>query len=285
MEQIIINGLVLGFFYCLLALGITLVYSILRILNFAHGQMFMLGGVVLYAFYVKLQLNYFLALLLIIPVLGGLGILCDMFLFRRLRELARSGAVTMLLAIGLSIVIDEFILLTFGDKDKGVPPVVQGVLDILEVKLTAERLLVCVLALILITVFIYFVQNTRIGRGMRALAQNREAAYLQGVDINRLSWLGFGIGAALAGLAGGLMAPVFGIAPGLSGSMTLKCFIVMLIGGFGSVGGAIVGSFILGLSESIGYTFLPGTSTFLFIYLAIILLLIFRPQGIMGQAR
>jgi len=191
----------------------------------------------------------------------------------------------MLLAIGMAIVLDEFILLTFGEKDKGVPPVVQGVLDVAGMKLTAERLLVSAMALVLILLFMYFVHRTRTGRAMRALAQNREAAYLQGADINRLSWLGFGIGAALAGVAGALIAPVFGIAPGLSGSITLKCFIVMLIGGFGSVGGAIVGSFILGFSESIGYTFLPGTSTFLFIYLAIILLLIFRPQGIMGEAR
>ena len=285
MEQIIINGIMLGFFYCLLALGITLVYSILRILNFAHGQMFMLGGVIIYLLYSELKMNYFLSLLLVVPVLGILGVLCDVYLFRRIREQARSGAIAMLLAIGMAIVLDEFILLTFGEKDKGVPPVVQGVLDVAGMKLTAERLLVSAMALVLILLFMYFVHRTRTGRAMRALAQNREAAYLQGADINRLAWLGFGIGAALAGVAGALIAPVFGIAPGLSGSITLKCFIVMLIGGFGSVGGAIVGSFILGFSESIGYTFLPGTSTFLFIYLAIILLLIFRPQGIMGEAR
>jgi branched-chain amino acid transport system permease protein len=189
----------------------------------------------------------------------------------------------MLLAIGTAIFIEEFILLTFGEKDRGVPPVVSGVFEVFGIKLSAERLLVCFIALILIAIFFYFVRHTKMGRAMRALAQDPEAAYLQGVDINRVSWAGFGIGAALAGVAGGLVAPVFGIAPAISGSMTLKCFLIMMIGGFGSVGGSIAGAFILGFCESIGYAVLPGTFTFLIIYIAIILLLLLRPQGLMGR--
>ena len=284
MEQIILNGITLGLLYCLIALGITLIFSILDILNFAHGQMYILGAVVLYGFYAHLQVNYFIALILVIPILAVVGILFDIFLFRRIRKLARSHASSMLLAIGTAISLEELTILIFGEKDKGVPPVVSGVFDFLGVKLSAERLLACALALILIGVFFYFVKYTRTGRAMRALAQDPEAAYLQGVDNDRISWIGFGIGAALAGVAGGLVAPVFGIAPGLAGGTTLKCFLIMLIGGFGSVGGSIAGSFILGFSESFGYAFLPGTWTFLIIYVAIIVLLLIRPQGIMGRS-
>ncbi len=283
LEQVIINGVVIGLLYCLISLGITLIYSILDILNFAHGQMYVLGGVIVYFLCTYLNINYFIALLLIIPVLGLVGIIFDRFLFRRLRKLARSHASAMLLAIGSAIFIEEFVLLTFGEKDKGVPAVSSEVFNIFGIHLSAERLLVCGISIVFVGAFFYFVRYTRTGRAMRALAQDPEAAYLQGVDINRVSWIGFGIGAALAGLAGGLVAPVFGVSPGIGGPMTLKCFLIMMIGGFGSVGGSVAGAFILGFCESVGYTILPGTYTFLIIYLAIILLLLVRPQGLLGR--
>jgi branched-chain amino acid transport system permease protein len=283
LEQVIINGIVIGLLYCLISLGITLIYSILDILNFAHGQMYVLGGVIVYFLCTYLNINYFIALILIIPILGLIGIIFDRFLFRRLRKLARSHASAMLLAIGSAIFIEEFILLTFGEKDKGVTAVVSGVFNVFGMRLSAERLLVCAISILLVGTFFYFVRYTRTGRAMRALAQDPEAAYLQGVDINRVSWVGFGIGAALAGIAGGLVAPIFGVSPGIGGPMTLKCFLIMMIGGFGSVGGSVAGAFILGFCESIGYTLLPGTYTFLIIYIAIILLLLVRPQGLMGK--
>jgi branched-chain amino acid transport system permease protein len=118
---------------------------------------------------------------------------------------------------------------------------------------------------------------------MRALAQDKEAAYLQGVNIHKISSLGWAIGAALAGLAGGLVAPIFMIYAGIGGETTLKTFLMMLIGGFGSVPGSIVGGMLLGFMEAFGYAFLPGTITYLIVFCAVILLLILRPQGIIGR--
>jgi branched-chain amino acid transport system permease protein len=139
------------------------------------------------------------------------------------------------------------------------------------------------MAVMFIVGLILFVRYTKPGMAMRALAQDKEAACLQGVDIHKISTLGFAIGAALAGVAGGLLAPILMVYAGSGGAITLKSFIMMLIGGFGSVPGAIVGGLVLGFWEAVGYAILPGTVTYLIIFCAVMFLLILRPQGIMGR--
>jgi branched-chain amino acid transport system permease protein len=140
-----------------------------------------------------------------------------------------------------------------------------------------------VLGLVLIISLLLFVQYTKLGRAMRALAQDREVSYLMGVDVDRVAALGFAIGAALAGLAGALLVTIFGVNSGVGNVYSIKAFIMIMIGGAGIVRGAILGAVVLGFAEAVGYALLPGSITYLLIFTGLIVFLLFRPQGLMGK--
>lgn len=283
MEQIIVNGLVLGMVYSLIALGLTLIFGIMGVLNFAHGQMYVIGGFVIYHLYGRFYLNFFLTLVICALILGAIGAIFNRLLFRRVMEKARREENTMLLAMGSAMLLEELSLHCFGEKSRGVSPVIDGVYEVFGTFVVAQRLFVVLVAGVFIAGLILFVKYTKYGMAMRALSQDKEAACLQGIDIDKTTTVGFAIGAALTGLAGGLLTPIFMIDVGLGGSVTLKSFIMILIGGIGSVPGAIFGGITLGFLESFGYAFLPGSTTYLIIFCALICLLIWRPQGIMGK--
>ena len=289
MAQIIINGLIAGMSYALIALGLTLIFSIMNILNFAHGQMYMLGGFAVYYFYARFTLsaytllNYFFALIMCILILAVVGIFFERFLFRRVLRVATRDESSMLLAMGTALVLENFALLAFGEKQRGIPPVFKGVKRIFGAFLPVERLMIFVISFFLIIALLLFIRYTKPGRAMRALAQDKEATYLQGVNINKMAMLGFAIGAALAGVAGGLLAQTYPVYTGSGTIISIKSFLMIIIGGAGVVSGAILGGLILGMLEAIGYGLIPGSITYLLIFAAVILLLIIRPQGIMGK--
>jgi branched-chain amino acid transport system permease protein len=283
MEQMLVNGVVLAVNYALIALGITLIFSIMNILNFAHGQMFMVGGFVVYYLYGVYHLNYFVSLVAVVFVLGFIGYCFETFFFRRIRILATREENSMLLAVGTALLLENLALSIFGEKQRGVPPVVTGVFRFGSAFLPASRLLVMLLALVLIVGLLLFVQYTKIGRAMRALAQDREVTHLMGVNVNRVAALGFALGAALAGLAGGLLVTVFGVNSGVGNAYSIKAFIMIMIGGAGVVPGAILGAIVLGFAEAIGYALLPGSVTYLLIFIGLIIFLLLRPQGLLGK--
>jgi branched-chain amino acid transport system permease protein len=279
----IVNGLVLGMIYALIALGITLIFGIMNILNFAHGQMYMLGGFIVYYLYGVLGLNYFVALLAVIAALGALGALFERVFFRRVLRLARREEQSMLLAMGTALLLENLALFAFGEKQRGVPPVLSGVYEIFGAYLPAGRALVFGLSACFVAALLAFVHYTKPGRAMRALAQDKEVTRLMGVDIDRIAALGFAIGAALAGLAGGLLVTVLAINSGVGTAISIKAFIMIMLGGAGVVSGAILGGFALGFAEAVGYELFPGSITYLLIFSGLILFLIVRPQGIMGR--
>jgi branched-chain amino acid transport system permease protein len=281
--QMIVNGLVLGMIYALIALGITLIFGIMNILNFAHGQMYMLGGFIVYYLYGVLGLNYFVALLAVIAALGALGALFERVFFRRVLRLARREEQSMLLAMGTALLLENLALFAFGEKQRGVPPVLSGVYEIFGAYLPAGRALVFGLSACFVAALLAFVHYTKPGRAMRALAQDKEVTRLMGVDIDRIAALGFAIGAALAGLAGGLLVTVLAINSGVGTAISIKAFIMIMLGGAGVVSGAILGGFALGFAEAVGYELFPGSITYLLIFSGLILFLIVRPQGIMGR--
>jgi len=283
MEQMLVNGVVLAVNYALIALGITLIFSIMNILNFAHGQMFMVGGFVVYYVYGVYHLNYFVSLVAVVVVLGIIGYCFETFFFRRIRKVATREENSMLLAVGTALLLENLALSIFGEKQRGVPPVVTGVFRFGSAFLPASRLLVMLLALVLIVGLLLFVQYTKIGRAMRALAQDRELTHLMGVNVNRVSAFGFALGAALAGLAGGLLITVFGVNSGVGNVYSIKAFIMIMIGGAGVVPGAILGAIVLGFAEAIGYALLPGSVTYLLIFIGLIIFLLLRPQGLLGK--
>lgn len=284
MSQMLLNGLVLGTIYALIALGLTLIFSIMRVVNFAHGQMYMLGGFIVYYLTVVFRVNYFLALLAAIVGVGAIGVLFEVFLFRRVLRIAKREENSMLLAMGTALLLENGALVTFGEKQRGVPEVVSGVLEIGDAFLPMSRLLVMGLAALLIVALLLFVQYTRPGRAMRAVAQDKEVTFLQGVNVTRISMLGFGLGAALAGAAGGLLVTIFAVNAGVGTAVSVKAFLMVMIGGAGVTAGAILGAFALGFAEAIGYEVFPGSLTYLLIFIGIIIFLVIRPQGIMGRS-
>lgn len=288
MLQVLINGLVLGTVYALIALGLTMVFSIMRVVNFAHGQMYMLGAFVVYYLYGQFGWPFWLALPAAAGVLALVGVAFNRFFFQPVLATATREENSMLMAVGTALLLENLALTFFGEKQRGVPDVVEGAFifgDVAEggVILTYPNLLVTAVAALSILGLLAFVQYTRPGRALRAVAQDKDAARLQGVDVKATTTLGFAIGAALAGLAGGLLVTVYGINAGVGTNISTKAFIMIMIGGAGVTSGAIVGGVMLGFAEAIGYDLLPGSVTYLLIFVAMIVFLVFKPNGMFGK--
>jgi branched-chain amino acid transport system permease protein len=286
MEQIIANGLYLGAQYALIALGLTLIFSLMNVLNFAHGQMYVFGGFVTYTVVVQFGLPFIVGLLASAVILAIMGAVIEKFLFAPVVRRSKRDESTMLLAAGIAFFLDAVILLLFGEKQRGVPKIVNGVFNWdMRIIMPYDRILIGVLAILLIVVFIAFMNYSRAGRAMRALAQDRMAAQLMGVDVARYSMLGFALGAMLAGLVGGLLVTITGVNLGMGGPTSIKAFLMIMIGGAGVISGAIAGGFILGMMESVGLTVLSayGDITYLVIFATLMVFLAVRPQGLMGK--
>lgn len=286
MEQVIVNGLFLGAQYALIALGLTLIFSLMNVLNFAHGQMYVFGGFVTYTVVVQLGLPFVVGLAVTAVTLALLGGVIEKFLFRPvIRRSAREES-TMLLAAGIAFFLDAIILLLFGEKQRGIPKIVDGVFNWdYRIIMPYDRILIGVLAIAIIVMFIVFMQYSKSGRAMRALAQDRVAAQLMGVDVDRYSMIGFALGAMLAGVVGGLLVTITGINLGMGGPTSIKAFLMIMIGGAGIISGAIAGGFILGMMESVGLTLLAvyGDITYLAIFSSLMIFLAIRPRGLMGK--
>ena len=287
MEQVIVNGIYLGAQYALIALGLTLIFALMNVLNFAHGQMYVLGGFMTYLVYGVWGLPFAVGIVASAVTLLIAGAVVEKFLFRPVLKKSVREESTMLLAAGLAFFLDAVILLLFGQKQRGVPKIMDGVQNWgdFTVVLPNDKIVVGICIAFMIVAFILFMQYTRPGRAMRALAQDRTAAQLMGVDTDKYSMLGFAVGAMLAGVAGGLLATITGVSSGIGGPISIKAFLMVMIGGAGVVPGAIVGGFILGMMESFGLSYLRayGDITYLVIFASLMLFLSVRPQGLMGK--
>ena len=285
MEQVIANGLYLGAQYALVALGLTLIFGLMNVLNFAHGQMYVLGGFITYVVYGQLGLPFPIAVLASGVTLAVIGGFMERYLFRTVIKRSHREESTMLLAAATAFFFDAVILLIFGEKQRGVPKIVKGVFNDFGVILPYDRIVVGIVAAALILGFIAFMKFTKPGRAMRALAQDRTAAQLMGVEVDRYTMIGFALGAMLAGVVGGLLVSITGVNSGIGGPISIKAFMMIMIGGAGVVGGAIAGGFILGMMESVGLTVLReyGDVTYLVIFAALMVFLAIRPNGLMGK--
>jgi branched-chain amino acid transport system permease protein len=286
MEQIIVNGLYLGAQYALIALGLTLIFSLMNVLNFAHGQMYVLGGFVTYTVVAQFEMPFIVGLIAAAVILAVVGALVEKYLFAPVIKKSKREESTMLLAAGIAFLLDAIILLVFGEKQRGLPKIIDGVFnwDFLII-MPYDRIVIGFVAIAMIVTFILFMQYSRTGRAMRALAQDKVAATLMGVAVDRYSMIGFALGAALAGLVGGLLVSITGINLGMGGPASIKAFIMIMIGGAGVISGAIAGGFILGMLESVGLTVLAeyGDITYLVIFASLMVFLALRPQGLMGK--
>lgn len=277
--QTFINGLVIGMNYVLIASGFTLIYGVMRLLNFAHGELYMLGSLVLYYVMTKFELNYFASFIVSIAVVGLLGVLLERVFFRPFRVM---HDVSLIIALGLALLISGSAFLISGPEDKGVPSVFTGTLRLGSLSLSLERLSVIAISALITTGLWLFLSKVRTGMAMRAIAQDSEAAALQGVNIDHISSIGFGLSSALAAAAGALMVPMYYVNPFIGATVIFKALVVVIIGGLGSVPGAAVAGLLLGMVESFGYTFI-GEVAELLGFIFVLVFLIFRPRGLMGR--
>lgn len=276
--QIVLNGLVLGAIYALVASGFSLIFGILNILNFAHGQFYMLA---VYSTYYLLQgrgIPYPLAGLFSILLIGGLGLIVERILFRRVEA---DEIASVVIGVGLLMIIGGASLIGFGEEARYIVNPYPGSLRFLNTFMSIQRILIVIVSIIVMGALGYFTQRSKLGLAMRATAQDREAAVLHGININRVYLLTFGIAAGLAAIAAVLMGPIISIDTSIGLPIMFKCLIVVVLGGLGSILGAVLGGLSLGLIESFGYTFI-GYSAELVGFTFVIAVLLIRPTGIKG---
>ena len=275
--QCLLNGLSMGLTYALMALGLTLIFGMMHIVNFAHGELLMLGAFCMYYLYGPLGINYFLGFILTIVILGFFGILLERIIFRPISGQVRPQIVG---SLGVSLVLMNLGYVVFGLKSKSVPSVIPGVTQVFGAFIAKERLMTMGFSLVLMGVLYVLLNKTRVGRAMRAVQQNPEAAALQGVNIDRINALGWGLATALAAAGGGLLAPIFSIHPAMGYRPVCLAFVIVIIGGLGSIPGAFFGALIIGLVESLVGTLLGSEFAWGSIFLLAILMILFRPQGL-----
>ena len=279
--QSTIIGVSIGSIYILMALGLTLMFGMMHIINFAHGAVYMLGAFVIYYVFFQGGVPYFAAFVLAMLLLGAFGYLVERTIYRPIK-----GGIepTLVALLALTTFLQAAGYPVFGQLDKHVPPVFAGTRNVLGVMVSVERLMIIPIAGALVVALYLFINKTRLGGAMRAIEQDKEAAALQGVNVDMINGLAFGVGFALAAAAGALMAPIFKLDPMMGEQPLLKAFIIIILGGLGSIPGAILGGLMLGLIDSIVATALGAEPAFLLSFVFIILVLLFKPTGLFGHA-
>ena len=278
--QIVINGLAMGASLALVSIGLTLIFSILRVTNFAHGVLYMLGAYTIVYLSGVLGWNYFVALIVAGIVLALVGLILEVALFSRFHGKLLEGAV---MAIGVALFIEAAAWIVFGGNPKSAPAPFPGVWNLGGIILHKHRIFVMAASAFLVGLLYLFVGYSRYGRAMRAMQQNAYAASLQGIDVGRISILTFMIGGALAGLAGGLMAPLQMMLPNMGSAPLLLAFVVIILGGMGSVGGALLAAIFIGMVQSVVISlWTPQLALGVSFFLAMLILLV-RPKGLFGH--
>jgi len=279
--QTALNGFTLGMLYVLVASGITLMFGIMHIVNFAHGAILMLGAFSFLILYQFLGVNFFLSLLICPVVIGALGIILGRICFQPFRgELDRS----FITSLGLILIFQASMLVCFGNFAFALRGPVQGVVRLFGIAISWERILVIVVGLVAMTGLFLFIKLNKWGQAMVASAQDDVGGMLQGIDLNKVAAACMFIGCGLAGVAGALVGTIFSIEPFMGEAYVVKCFMIVALGGLGSLPGAVVGGLILGFLEAFATVLTGAAIGPLIAFVIVIFFLLFRPRGLLGHA-
>ncbi|POZ54565.1 High-affinity branched-chain amino acid transport system permease protein LivH [Lysinibacillus sphaericus] len=281
--QQLVNGISLGSIYALIALGYTMVYGIIKLINFAHGDVFMIGAFIGFYAIAKWELGFLPALLLAMAVCAIFGVLIERIAYKRLRSATRIAA--LITAIGVSLLIEYTTIFFRGAQPAAYPEVIKNTtFDVFGVQISSTSILILSVSIVLMILLQFIVHKTKIGKAMRAVSHDADAARLMGINVDNTISATFAIGSALAGAAGVIFGvyytkidPLMGVIPGV------KAFIAAVLGGIGIIPGAMVGGMLLGVVESfvsaLGFSLWRDAAAFVIL----ILILIFRPSGIFGK--
>ncbi len=284
-SQTLILGILVGALYALVALGLSLVFGVTKFLNVAHGELLMFGGYASFWVFSLLGIDPFLTIPTTLIALTLIGAIVYQLFFVRMVKLPEETKIknTLLVGFGLSVILQNLALRFWSADDRGITASYSGVaFTVLGVRFPLVRLASLLTALIFLLALHLFLRKTYTGKAIRATVQDWEAATLMGIDIQRVYFLAFVLGAALAGVAGTLVAVNYSIEPSMGLNWTLKALIVMVLGGLGSITGTLVGGLLLGLTESVTSLLLSSNYREVVGLVLFVLILIFRPQGLFG---
>jgi branched-chain amino acid transport system permease protein len=278
--NILVVGLLLGGIYGLVSIGLNLIFGVIRIVNFAQGELVMLGMYGAYACYLMLDMDPYLSILVVVPALFVFGVLIQRFI---LQPLQNEPSMQIFATFGLLLLLQNIVLAVTRGTGYTVPTDLSSVvIDVAGLKISLVRLIALFAVTIVAVAMSWFLRHTLPGKAIRAVTQDRRAARHMGINVELTFMLTFGIGAALAGLAGTLLAPIYTMSPQIGGNFILAAFAVVVLGGLGSVWGAFIGGFIIGLIEALAGYYLDPALKHAVWFLVFIAVLIIRPGGLFG---
>ena len=279
--QSIVNGLIQGGFFALFAVGLVLIFGVMGVVNFAHGELVMVGAFTIWLLHSQYGLAYIPAIMAAIVLVTLIGLLMERFLFRPTRSDPLAG---LICSIGVLFILQVVATLVGGDgPSKQVPPPYHGTLVLFDtLRIPYQRVFSLVISTIALCSLWFFLTRSKFGWALRAVAMDREAAALQGININRISVIAIGVGATLAGLAGGLVAPLTNINPHMGHNIIITAFIVTIVGGVGSLAGAVLAAVLYAMFHTFITVYLGGTVATICGLILMVVVLIVKPTGLMG---
>jgi branched-chain amino acid transport system permease protein len=282
--QSILSGVLIGGVYALIGIGLTLIFGVMRVINFAQGELVMVGMYATFWVFVLLGIDPFVSVVLTMPTLFLLGAVLQRSLINRVLDALPQNQI--LLTIGIGLVLSNTAMLVFTSDYRILSTSYSSSSVALGAMRLSTPLIYCFLITAAITAALYwFLVKTDMGHAIRATAQDRDAAQLMGVNVRTMGVVAFGLGAALAGAAGALVAPIYYIYPQVGGAFTLKAFVVVVLGGMGSIIGATLGGVLIGVAESVSGTYIGSGWKDLCVYVIFLLVLLLKPSGLLGKSR
>jgi branched-chain amino acid transport system permease protein len=282
--QSLISGILIGGVYALIGIGLTIIFGVMRVINFAHGDLLMLGMYATYFLFTQFHIDPFVSIVITMPLMFLYGAFLQRFFINRVLDALPQNQI--LLTIGLGLIMSNTVMLAFTSDYKILSTRYSSSSVSLHGISISLPLLVSFAITTVITIALYwFLLKTDTGQAIRATAQDREAARLMGINVKRMSIIAFGLGSALAATAGALISPTYYIFPQVGSSFTLKAFVITVLGGMGSVIGATLGGILIGVAESIGGVYFGSGWKEVVVFVLFLLVLLFKPSGLLGKSR
>jgi branched-chain amino acid transport system permease protein len=282
--QAVINGVLIGGVYSLVAVGLNLIFGVMRIINFAHGALMMMGMYIAYWSAVILHINPYVSLLGVIPCLFLLGAVVQRGLITPIIDAPEHNQ--LLLTLGVSLFLENLALFLWSPDYRMVPMPLNNInWYVGDITISLVRVLAFSVSLLCSGILFVVLTKTDLGKAIRAASDERDGAILMGINVNKIYMIAFGIGSACAGVAGATITPFFPVYPQVGGLFVITAFVVVVLGGMGSFVGAFAGGLIIGVAESIGAIFLPGSMKAIVSFSIFILILLFKPAGLFGGRR
>jgi branched-chain amino acid transport system permease protein len=275
----IINALILSAMYILTSLGFAFLFNMLRIFNFAHGAIYMIGGYLAYYFIVGMGLNHWIALLIATLIVAAFALFLERYCFRRL---VGNFNLIVMMGVALVVILQTTVNIMVGDRTLAIPPFAEGVFRTGAIAISYEKMLYFVVGGVLLAAVMWFVNRTKIGHQMQAIAQNRDGAILQGINVHRISAIAFAVGCGLAAIAGCFMGAYLRLSPFMGDLMLVKVLIIFMLAGAGSIGGILIAGLVLGVLTATLPVVVGGSGSDAIIIVIVVVLLLFRPQGFFG---